>query len=295
MPDYRSFRFRGPVPPAQHAPIFDAMTGTLGRDEATLWIYDPIDSWGGEWGVSAKEFARALTEIGNVSTIHLRINSPGGEVWDGIAILNSLREHPARVVAHVDGLAASAASLIACGADEVIMGKNSRLMIHDAWGIAVGPAETMRQTADLLDKTSDDVATVYAAKAGDGDASTWRDAMRAESWYTAEEAVAAGLADSVAGTDPQSPQNRDWGQVFGRASVVPSAAIIVPPCTGMGCGSACSGCDTLNGCEPGCPGCGSDCEGCGDSCQPDPGIADQNSATMPNILRARHRANARKI
>lgn len=293
MTDYRSFRFRGTVAPAPHAPIFDSLTGTVGQDEATLRIYDPIDSWGGEWGVSAKEFARALDEIGLVSTIHLRINSPGGEVWDGIAILNALREHPARVIAHIDGLAASAASLIACGCDEVIMGKNSRLMIHDAWGIAMGPASVMRQTADLLDKTSDDVATVYATKAG-GTGAEWRDAMKAESWYTADEAVSAGLADSVAGAE-QSPQNRDWGQVFGR-SLGEQAAVIIPPCTAAGCGSACEGCDVLTGCGPDCPGCGMECEGCSDACsQPDPGIADQNSATMPNILRARHRANARKI
>lgn len=164
---------------------------------ATLRLYDPVDSWGGEWGVSAKEFATALDELPDtVEEIRLHINSPGGEVFEGIAVLNALRSHDARVVAVVDGLAASAASFIACGADEVVMARNSEMMIHDAWGLCVGNAEDMRTLAEDLDRLSDNIASVYAEKAG-GKVSDWRAAMSRETWYSAEEAVAAGLADRV--------------------------------------------------------------------------------------------------
>src|SRR5699024_6271935 len=112
---------------------------------ATMRLYDPIDSWGGDWGVSAKEFADALGALpADTSEIRLHINSPGGMVYEAIAILNQLRSHKARVVAVVDGLAASAASFIAAGADEVIMGRNTEMMVHDAWNFCIGNAADMR-------------------------------------------------------------------------------------------------------------------------------------------------------
>lgn len=164
---------------------------------AVLRLYDPIDSWGEMFGVSAKEFAAALDQIPDtVNEIRLHINSPGGEVFEGIAILNALRNHPARVTAVVDGIAASAASFVAVGADELVMARNSELMIHDAWGLVVGNAEDMRAMVDLLDRQSNNIAAVYAEKAG-GTVESWRAAMSAETWYLADEAVAAGLADRV--------------------------------------------------------------------------------------------------
>lgn len=161
-----------------------------------ILMYDEIgeDPWFGG-GVSAKQFAEDLQAI-DTEEIHLRVNSPGGDVFEGLAMLNAIRRHPARVVAIVDGLAASAASFLVMGADEVVMSRNSELMIHDAHGMAMGNAETMRELADLLAKQSDNIAAVYAAKAGGGTAK-WRKAMEAESWYTDSEAVAAGLADRV--------------------------------------------------------------------------------------------------
>jgi ATP-dependent Clp endopeptidase proteolytic subunit ClpP len=182
-----------------------------GGDETTAMfrLYDPIDSWGGDWGVSAKEFAAALDDLPDtVNEIRLHINSPGGEVFEGIAILNALRSHAARVVAVVDGLAASAASFVAVGADETVMAPNSELMIHDAWGLCVGNAEDMQTMAATLDHLSDNIASIYADKAGDT-AAEWRAAMARESWYSAEEAVAAGLADKVGKPDAAgSAQNR---------------------------------------------------------------------------------------
>lgn len=168
---------------------------------ASLRIYDAIDSWGEMFGVSAREFVRALDELPDtVSEIRLSINSPGGDVFDAIAILNSLRNHPARVVATVDGIAASAASFIAVGADELVMGRNSELMIHDSWGLVVGNSADMREMADMLDRHSNNIAQIYADKTGDP-VEFWRDAMRGESWYSADEAVAAGLADRAVSGD----------------------------------------------------------------------------------------------
>ncbi len=200
------FRWRGEMPTqGARASVLNAIQVDEAGGVAVLRLYDPIDSWGGEWGVSAKEFAGALGELpSGVGEIRLHINSPGGEVWEAIAIMNMLREHPARVVAVVDGLAASAASFIACSADEVVMGRNSQLMIHDGRGLCMGTAEDMRGLADLLDKISDNIASVYAAKAG-STVRHWRDVMLAETWFDAAEAVTAGLADRVSGELDDAP------------------------------------------------------------------------------------------
>ncbi|AGL19506.1 head maturation protease, ClpP-related [Actinoplanes sp. N902-109] len=175
----------------------EVITETDGTS-AKVHIDDVIDSWGGYWGISAKEFNQALGELGDVDEITLHINSPGGEVFEGVAILNALRRHPATVTAVVDGLAASAASFIAVGVDKLVMGRNTELMIHDAWGIAIGPAADMHSMGERLDKLSDNIASMYADKAG-GALGDWRSLMLAETWYTADEAVAAGLADEVEG------------------------------------------------------------------------------------------------
>lgn len=188
------FRNRLPQPGEGKAPRAE-LQGVVEGEIAKIRLYDVIDSWGGFWGVSASEFTEALDTIGDtVTEIRVHINSPGGEVYEAIAILNALRAHPARVVAIVDGLAASAASFIACGVDETIMGENTELMIHDAHAVAIGPAAFMREAADRLDQVSDNIASIYAKKSGT-DLAGWRAAMLAETWYSADEAVDAGLAD----------------------------------------------------------------------------------------------------
>lgn len=164
---------------------------------ATLRVYGPIDSWGGWWGISAGDVAQALDSLGpDVSEIRVRINSPGGEVWEGLAITNMLRAHPARVIAVVDGLAASAASLVACAMDETVMSPGTQMMIHDASAFAYGPAATMRKAAGFLDTISNASAELYAEAAG-GTTQQWRTLMVEETWYTAQEAAASGLADRV--------------------------------------------------------------------------------------------------
>jgi ATP-dependent protease ClpP protease subunit len=170
--------------------------GPAGGRAVDVFIYDEI----GYYGVTASAFASELAGL-DVDTINLRLNSPGGEVFDGIAIYNVLRGHRAAVNVTVDGLAASIASVIAMAGDSVEMGRGSRMMIHDAQGLALGDAATMRELADLLDQESDNIARFYAARAG-GKADQWRERMRATTWYTAEEAVEAGLADRIVAEVP---------------------------------------------------------------------------------------------
>ncbi|MFI6368917.1 head maturation protease, ClpP-related [Nocardia sp. NPDC050630] len=155
-----------------------------------MLIYDEIDPW---WGVSAATFAKDLAQI-SAENITVRINSPGGDVYEAIALLNTLRGHPARITTVVDGLAASAASFVAMAGDEVVVGRNAELMIHDAWVYASGNAEELRKHAENLDRISNNIASIYAEKAG-GTVEEWRAVMQAETWFSAAEAVTAGLAD----------------------------------------------------------------------------------------------------
>ena len=226
------YRFHGRTRPDPNArtPVVENMADVVSAEDgvATLRLYDPIDSWGNEFGVSAKEFAKALDSLPDDTTeIRLHINSPGGEVYEGLAILNLLRNHDARVVAIIDGLAASAASFVASGADEVIMGRNTQLMIHDAWGISIGAAVDMRDMAERLDKISDNIASVYAGKAG-GTVADWRAAMLAESWYDADEAVTVGLADRVEGVADPEAKNRFDLSVFAHEGREGAPAPVMP-------------------------------------------------------------------
>ncbi|GLB62672.1 hypothetical protein NCCP2495_05500 [Dietzia sp. NCCP-2495] len=164
---------------------------------ATIRLYDPVDSWGGPFGVSAKEFVDTLDALPDeTEEIRLLINCPGGEVWEGMAIYNSLRSHKARIVTIVEGLAASAASFIAMAGDEVIMRPASEMMIHDAWIVGIGNAEGLREIADRIDAETMLIAEIYAEKAGTP-ADMWREAMRAETWFSPTEAVEAGLVERV--------------------------------------------------------------------------------------------------
>lgn len=165
---------------------------------AEVYVYDII----GEWGVTAGEFVNELRGLRS-SSIDLHVNSEGGEIFDGLAIFEAIAQHPAYVRAYVDGLAASSASFIVQAADERIMGARSRMMIHDGHGLVIGNAADMREMAGLLDDLSNNIADIYAERAG-GTRKQWREAMlgpnRASdgTWYDAQAAVAAGLADTVA-------------------------------------------------------------------------------------------------
>jgi len=162
-------------------------------DEAEIMLYDEIGGW---FGSDAETFVQELRAV-TASNITVRLNSPGGSVFDGIAIANALRAHPAAVTVRVDGIAASIASVIALAGDRLVMMPHSQLMIHEASGLCMGNPADMRDMAELLDLQSDNIADVYAAKAG-GTRAEWRTKMQAETWYLAAEAVEAGLADEVA-------------------------------------------------------------------------------------------------
>jgi ATP-dependent Clp endopeptidase proteolytic subunit ClpP len=203
VPTYRFWGQR--KPPKNRAEFWNATTeapaegasSTSGKT-ATLRMYGPIDSFGGWFGISAKDVAAALDSLpADVDEIRVRINSPGGEAFEGMAILNMLRAHQAKTVAVVDGLAASAASFLASGLDETVMSPGSQMMIHDAAGLALGQASDMRKMAEALDSVSNSIASIYAEATGET-TEEWRAVMVEETWYTADEAVSAGLADQVA-------------------------------------------------------------------------------------------------
>jgi ATP-dependent Clp protease, proteolytic subunit ClpP len=164
------------------------------NDTAEISIYDEI----GFWGVSAASFAQDLKSCGNnLKQINLHIHSPGGDVFDGIAIYNLLKNHPANVTVYIDGLAASMASVIAMAGNEVIMPENAMMMIHKPWGIQGGDAEDMRKYADLLDKVENTLIPAYASKTGKTPEEL-AEMLSEETWLTAKECVEQGFADKLA-------------------------------------------------------------------------------------------------
>jgi ATP-dependent protease ClpP protease subunit len=158
-------------------------------------VYDDIGEGG--WfsdGLTAKDFAAQMSAVKGPLDVH--INSYGGDVSEGIAIASTIRDHKGPKKTVVDGFAASIASIIAQAGDERVMQPGSMMMIHDALSGCSGNAAAMREAAAFLDKHSDNLAAIYASRAG-GTAKQWRDTMLKDTWYTAEEAVAAGLADKI--------------------------------------------------------------------------------------------------
>jgi ATP-dependent protease ClpP protease subunit len=181
--------------------------GSFRAEGNRLVIYDVIvasdadAAWLG--GVSAETFQREIRAMGG--DIELRINSPGGDVFAARAMAQAIREHPGKVTAYVDGVAASAASLLAVTAAETVMAPGSMMMIHEAWTIGLGNKGDFLATAALLEKIDASIVETYQAKAG-GEPEAWAAAMAAETWYTAAEAVAAGLADRVSEAKPAAAQ-----------------------------------------------------------------------------------------
>lgn len=176
---------------------------------SVLWLYDVIASdddeaswWG---GISPRQFIEALSET--TGPVLLRINSPGGSVFGAQAMVAAMRAHPAPITARVDSLAASAASVIAAEAATLEMVQGSMLMVHRAWGVAIGNEQDMRETADLLAKIDGSIADTYARRSGK-DRAEWLGIMAAETWFDAGEAVSAGLADRLIDENLQRPAAR---------------------------------------------------------------------------------------
>ncbi len=167
------------------------ITNNADTTTADVYVYEEI----GYWGTEARAFAKDISGL-DVDTLTVHINSPGGDAFAGVAIMNALRDHTADVHVIVDGLAASAASIIAMAGDTITMNLGSQMMVHDASTHTSGNSAAHAKAVTLLDKISDSIAEVYAARTG-GTSEEWRAIMREETWYSAAEAVEAGLADTI--------------------------------------------------------------------------------------------------
>ncbi len=172
-------------------------------DEATVYIYDLIDSY---WGISASGFIEQLDSVSDAKTLHVRFNSPGGDVFQGKAIAEAIKRFGGTTIAHIDSLAASAATSIAIACDEVEISQDAFFMIHNASGAVWGDKQAMRDTADLLEKVEGSIVSGYVNKTGKDAAEivAWMDA---ETWFTADEAVANGFCDRLAATADKTAKN----------------------------------------------------------------------------------------
>lgn len=171
-------------------------------DEATIYIYDVIvsdDYWG---GVSAESFVKLLNSI-TAPVIHLRINSPGGEVYAARAMMQAIREHKSKVIAHVDGMAASAATFLVVAADESYIAEGSMFMIHNGWTIAAGNSKDFLSMAELLERLDQTIRQEYSSKTGT-DMAEIKHMMDAETYFFGSEAVEAGFVDAVADASPKN-------------------------------------------------------------------------------------------
>lgn len=192
-------------------PLFRASLQSDGTLE--LLVYEDIgENWWSGGGVTAKTVKQQIDEAGPHTRIAVRINSPGGDAFEGVAIHNLLRAQGKPVDVYVDGIAASAASIIAMAGDKRIMGNNAMMMIHNAWSSCVGYADDMRKMADTLDKVSSSVAQTYIDRAGLSKEDT-KALMDAESWLSAQECVEKNLATAIAEND----ENDDAAMALARS------------------------------------------------------------------------------
>jgi len=172
--------------------------------DAHLYVYDVIDAW---WGVSAAGLVEALQSVAPGSTVHLHINSPGGDVFEAQAMASAIVAYPGRVVSHIDGLAASAATYLALAANEVRMTDGGLFMVHNSWTIAMGNADDLESTSALLRKIDGELVNRYAKRTGQ-DATQVKEWLDAETWFTATEAMDAGFVNAI---DPAAKDANEGG------------------------------------------------------------------------------------
>ncbi|MDR1875729.1 MAG: Clp protease ClpP [Synergistaceae bacterium] len=161
--------------------------------EAEIMLFDDIGQW---WGKSAKDFVKEIKDLGDITKITLRINSGGGDVFEAQAMYSYLRTHRAHKTVRIDGLAASAASVLAMAGDKIIMPSNALMMIHNPSTVVWGEAEEMRKVAGFLDKVRDAISAVYRAKTGLSEEKI-RSMMDDETWMDADEALSLGFCDET--------------------------------------------------------------------------------------------------
>lgn len=172
-------------------PCFKFIAAAAADQPATLSIYDEI----GFWGVQAKDFIGDLRAVTS-KTINVEINSPGGDVFAGLAIYNALKSSGKEIVVKVMGVAASAASLIAMAGDKIVMPKNTFMMVHNPWSFAAGNADELRDTADTLDKIGASLQATYVARTGQTEDKI-KELLSKDTWLTADESLALGFATEV--------------------------------------------------------------------------------------------------
>lgn len=174
------------------------------NSDAHIYLYDIIDAW---FGVSAQMMVDALNAAAG-KTVHLHVNSPGGDVFESVAMASAIAAHDGDVIVHIDGIAASAATRVALAGNEVKIADSGLLMIHNSWTLAWGNAEEIRRTADLLDKVDTGIVADYARKTGASDQQI-RDWMAAETWFNAQEALDNKFVDAIDATT-QGAANKAW-------------------------------------------------------------------------------------
>ncbi len=150
----------------------------------------------GLWGVSAADFIKDLRGHSDVKSINLSIHSPGGSVLDGLAMYNSLKSHPAKVYGKVEGIAASAASFVLMASDHIEMPEDAFIMIHNAWGVAMGDPDDIRDTADIMEKLQDSIINIYEKRTGK-DSAELAEMMKQETWMNAADALEHGFIDTI--------------------------------------------------------------------------------------------------
>ncbi|MGS1116881.1 head maturation protease, ClpP-related [Castellaniella sp. UC4442_H9] len=173
------------------------------NSEATIYLHGVIGGWWGD--IDEVQFAQTMAGL-DVETIHLRINSPGGDVFAGRAMMTAIAQHKARVVGHVDGLAASAASGLCMACDEVEMSQGSQMMIHEGWTVTIGNKRDHGKAADLLQQIDTALVNDYARRTGKS-AAEIDSMLEAETWMSADEAVAQGFADRSVDVVEERTQN----------------------------------------------------------------------------------------
>lgn len=177
--------------------------------EASLYIYDVIDAW---WGVSALEVAPMVAALDPATTLHVRVNSPGGDVFEGRAIRTALQQFKGKTIGHIDGWAASAATTVVDACDEIEISEGGFYMIHNGWTIALGNRHEMRRTADLLEKVDAAIVADYGKRTGI-DAAQLAQWMDSETWFNADETVEHGFANRLATIPDKTPSDqasRTW-------------------------------------------------------------------------------------
>jgi len=190
-------------------------------DEVHVYVYDVIDSY---WGASATALLEALKDTAG-KVVHLHINSPGGDVFEARAMAAALVSHGAKVVSHIDGVCASAATYLALAASEVRMTDGGLFMVHNSWTFTYGNKEELRQTADLLDKIDGTISADYQRKTGASadQVAAW---MNAETWFTAQEALDAKFIDAIDSNTKSGNEQARWNlSAYANAPTPPSPDI----------------------------------------------------------------------